>query len=245
LNKPDYISKPDWEILINKYKNSLEFLEEKLKNNYPVQYLIGSVEFYGYPIKVNEDVLIPRFETELLVEKIIKLINEKNINNPSILDVCTGSGCIAISLSKEIDSKVDALDISEKALEIAKYNAKKNNVNINFFQQDILGENIVGYYDIIISNPPYVKLDEEVGIETKYEPQIALFAKNNGLEFYDSIIKKSVNHLNKNGILAFEIGITQAKEIENMARKNFKNAIILTEKDYTNRDRFIFIINKE
>lgn len=245
MNKPDYISKPDWEILINKYKNSLEFLEEKLKNNYPVQYLIGSVEFYGYPIKVNEDVLIPRFETELLVEKIIKLINEKNINNPSILDVCTGSGCIAISLSKEIDSKVDALDISEKALEIAKYNAKKNNVNINFFQQDILGENIVGYYDIIISNPPYVKLDEEVGIETKYEPQIALFAKNNGLEFYDSIIKKSVNHLNKNGILAFEIGITQAKEIENMARKNFKNAIILTEKDYTNRDRFIFIINKE
>ncbi len=245
MNRPEYISKPDWEILLEKYSENIDYLEKKLNNNYPVQYLIGNVNFFGIDILVNESVLIPRYETELLVEKTIKLIKKYNINNPKILDIGTGSGCIAISLAKSLQSQVTGLDISKKALEVAEENAKQNNADIKFYQKDILEENIVDNYDVIVSNPPYVMESEIVDPKTKYEPQNALFAKNNGLEFYEAIIKKSVSHLNKNGLIAFEIGMTQGDAVANIAKSYYPKAKILVEKDYSKRDRYVFVINKE
>lgn len=245
MNKPDYISKPDWELLLKKYNNDYEFIKKQLENNYPVQYLIGDVEFFGNKLYVDENVLIPRFETELLVEKTIELIKDINIECPKILDIGTGSGCIAISLAKELHSQVKALDISEKALELASENAKLNNVDVEFIRKDILTEDLDDVYDIIISNPPYIKIGDEVDPKTKYEPQNALFALDNGLIFYKEIIKKSVGHLNRNSILAFEIGMEQATSIKEIAKKYYPNSMIKVEKDYLNRDRMLFIINKE
>ena len=245
MNRPDYISLPDWNILIHKYQNNLTFLEEKINQNYPVQYLIGDVEFYGNKIIVNENVLIPRFETELLVENTIKLIKETKVNNFKVLDIGTGSGCIAIAIAKETKTNVTAIDISEKALEVAKNNAKINNVDINFIKKDILNDFIKENYDLIISNPPYIMYGDIIDPKIKYEPQNALFADNNGLIFYEEIIKKSKGHLNKNGVLAFEIGMSQADAIKKFAKKAYPNSIIEVKKDYLDRDRMIFIINKD
>jgi len=245
LNRPDYISVPDWNILLDKYKNNLTYLEEKLNANYPVQYLIGDVDFYGNKIIVNENVLIPRFETELLVENTIKLLKQQNITKPEILDIGTGSGCIAISLAKELKTSVTAIDISEKALEVAVSNAKINNVDIKFLKKDILKEDITSNYDLIISNPPYIKIGDQVDPKTKYEPQNALFAENDGLVFYETIICKSKGHLNNYGILAFEIGMEQASSIKSIAKCIYPKSEIIIKKDYNNRDRMLFIINKD
>jgi len=241
LNKPDYISKPDWDLVLKEYDE--EFVINKLQENYPIQYLIGNVDFYGSQINVNENVLIPRFETELLVENTIRLLKEKNINNPKILDIGTGSGCIAITLAKNINSIVEAIDISPKAIEVAKSNALLNRVNINFKIKDILKDNLEDKYDLIISNPPYIKKGDLVDPQTKYEPQNALFAEHEGLIFYEEIIKKSVGHLNKNGILAFEIGMEQALSIKEIAKKYYPNSDFVIAQDYTNRDRMVFIHN--
>lgn len=242
MNKPEYISVPDWELLLSKY--SMEYIEQKLNENYPVQYLIGNVDFYDNIINVNENVLIPRYETELLVENTIKILKEKNINNPKILDIGTGSGCIAISLAKNLPSEVTAIDISKKAIDVAKSNAELNNVDINFIEKDILNEEIIGNYDLIISNPPYIKEGDTVDPQTKYEPQKALFAEHEGLIFYEEIIKKSVGHLNKKGILAFEIGMEQGDAVKEIVDKYYPNSEFILKQDYTNRDRTVFILNK-
>ncbi|MBQ9011874.1 MAG: peptide chain release factor N(5)-glutamine methyltransferase [Bacilli bacterium] len=161
-------------------KDKLEEGLQKLKQGLPVQYIVGNVNFYGNTIKVNPNVLIPRFETELLVQKTINYIN-KYFQNPKIIDLGTGSGAIAITLKKELNCKVDAVDISEKALETAKENAKINNTNINFFKSDML-ENVTEKYDVIISNQPYIAYDENIeDIVKNNEPAIALFAENEGL----------------------------------------------------------------
>lgn len=221
------------------YKDNLEEAIKKLEENYPIQYLIGYVDFYNTKISVNENVLIPRFETELLVEKTVKFLQKKKYQN--IIDLCTGSGAIAIALKKNTNLKIDACDISENALKIAKQNAIDNNTNINFFKLDILKEKIDKKYDCIISNPPYVKENEYVSKETKYEPQIALYAKNNGLEFYEEILKQAPFILNKKGTIIFEIGATQAKDIKKIAISYFPHASITVEKDYNIFDRFMFI----
>ena len=224
-------------------KDKLEEGLEKLKKGLPVQYIVGNVDFYGNTLKVNENVLIPRFETETLVEKTVNYA-KKYLKEPlKIIDLGTGSGAIAITLKKLLNSKIDALDISKKALEVAKENAKINNVEINFFQNDML-EGIEEKYDIIISNPPYIAYDEEVEeIVKNNEPSIALYAENNGLEYYEKILKKAKNNLNKPGIIAFEIGMKQGKEIKQLARKYFDIDKIKVEKDLTGKDRYIFIIN--
>lgn len=242
MNKPEYISLPDWELLLTKY--SMEYIAQKLNENYPVQYLIGNVDFYDNIINVNENVLIPRYETELLVENTIKILKKKNINNPKILDIGTGSGCIAISLAKNLPSEVTAIDISKKAIDVAKSNAEVNNIDINFIEKDILNEEIIGNYDLIISNPPYIKEGDTVDPQTKYEPQNALFAEHEGLIFYEEIIKKSVGHLNKNGILAFEIGMEQGDTVKEIVDKYYPNSEFILKQDYTNRDRMVFILNK-
>ena len=218
---------------------------KKLAKGYPVQYLIGNVEFYDTTIFVNKNVLIPRFETEYLVEKTINYLNKYQIDNPNILDLCTGSGCIAISLKTHISSSVDALDISSKSIKIAKKNAKYNDVDINFVVSDLENFEPDKKYDLIIANPPYVDITKEIDPKTKFEPAIALYAPLNGLYFYEIILKKYQRYLEDRYLLAFEIGEEQAKEISNIAKKYYKNAKILVEKDLCGKDRYLFITNCE
>lgn len=217
---------------------------KRLNNGEPVQYIVGNVDFYGYKINVNKNVLIPRFETEELVFKTINLI-KKNLNeNIKVLDIGTGSGCISIALKKEIPGlDITAVDISEDALLVAKNNALENNCEINFIKSDLFN-NIDDKYDLIISNPPYISYDEQImDIVKKNEPHLALYAKNNGLYFYEEIIKNSSNYLNDKNIIAFEIGYLQANEIKKMAHKYYPNSNIIIEKDMQEKDRFVFIIN--
>ena len=239
--KPDYISVPDWELLLKKYPNKEELLDKL--TNYPPQYLIGNVEFLGQTINVDKRVLIPRFETELLVDKTIKYAKELFNKKINVIDLGTGSGCIAISLKNNLDANVTALDISKDALDLAKKNAKLNNAEITFINNSMT-EDLQNNYDIIISNPPYIPYDGFVEEKVKKtEPNIALFADNNGLYFYEEIIKNSSNYLNDKNIIAFEIGYLQANEIKKMSHKYYPNSNIIIEKDMQEKDRFVFIIN--
>ena len=236
-------------------ENNIEYLKKYLKDKtldegiellnkgIPVQYIVGNVDFYGYNFKVNENVLIPRFETEELVEKTIKYINKYFNKKVDILDLGTGSGCIAITLKKELDCNVDAVDISPKALEIAKLNAKNNNVDITFYEGDMLSP-INKKYDVIIPNPPYIAYNEEImEIVKNNEPHTALYAEDNGLKYYKDIISNANKYLKEKSIIAFEIGEKQGKLILEYAKNYFKDSIITVEKDMQNRDRFVFIIN--
>ena len=214
---------------------------KELESGIPVQYIVGNVNFYGNTINVNKNVLIPRFETELLVDKTIKYIKTNFKNHVDILDIATGSGCIAITLKKEIYSTVDASDISEEALKVAQENALNNKVDINFINSDML-TNITKKYDIIISNPPYLtKEDDIMDIVKNNEPEIALYAKDNGLYYYDVILKNIKNNLKDKYLIAFEIGYTQGETIKNIALKYLDNINVKIEKDYSNKDRFVFI----
>lgn len=222
-------------------KDKLEEGLEQLKQGIPVQYIVGNIDFYGNTINVNKNVLIPRFETELLVDKTIKYIKTNFKHHVDILDIATGSGCIAITLKKEIDSTVDASDISESALKVAQENALNNKVDINFINSDML-TNIKKKYDIIISNPPYLtKEDDIMDIVKNNEPEIALYAKDNGLYYYDVILKNIKNNLKDKYFIAFEIGYTQGEAIKNIALKYLDNINVKIEKDYSNKDRFVFI----
>jgi len=228
-------------------KEKLEEGLKQLESGVPPQYIIGNVNFYGNTINVDKRVLIPRFETELLVEKTIKYIKKKYNNKEilSILDIGTGSGCIAITLKKELNANITGIDISEEALKVAKSNANINNVDINFYQSDIFS-NIKEKFDVIISNPPYIKFDEEImEIVKNNEPHLALYASNDGLYFYEEILKQCSKYLNKNFLICFEIGYTQGESIKDLANKYLSNINIKIEKDYSNKDRFIFIENIE
>ena len=244
MNLLNKIGSAELKALKKYYKGDLKEAEELLKKNYPIQYFLVFVEFYNCQIEVNENVLIPRYETEYLVEKSINLLKTKNVKKG--IDLCTGSGAIAIALAKNLKINMDACDISIKALEVAKKNALKNKVDINLFKKDILKDKIDGKYDFIISNPPYIKEWEYTSAETKYEPSIALYAKDNGLEFYKKILSFSKEILNPNGIIIFEIGDTLNEEIKKIALDIYPKAIITTEKDYNNFNRFMFIkMNKK
>ena len=189
---------------------------KELESGIPVQYIVGNTNFYGYDFKVNRNTLIPRFETELLVEKTYNYIKKYfNKDNIKILDIGTGSGCIAITLNKLLNSSdITGIDISSEALDVAKENNISNNTNVKFIESDIFS-NVSDKYDVIISNPPYISYgDTEVmDIVKNNEPHLALYAKDNGLYFYDKIIKDSSKYLNDKFIMAFEIGYKQGKDI--------------------------------
>jgi release factor glutamine methyltransferase len=211
----------------------------------PLQYITGSVEFYGLEIKVNKSVLIPRPETEILVETIINSVEkEKNID---ILDIGTGSGNIAISIAKNLpNSKISAIDSSTDALETAKENAKLNSVEdrIDFLNDSIL--NGINYsikkYDIIVSNPPYISRDEFGNLQPElkvYEPRTALTDESDGLSFFRIISSKTRSILKENGKLFFEVGKDQFKQVENILLENdFQNVTI--KKDYLNIERVVY-----
>jgi len=233
------IGSADLLLLKELYPDNFEEVLQKVKNHYPIQYLIGYVDFYNTKINVNENVLIPRFETELLVKYTLDFLKNKNIKN--LFDIGTGSGAIAIALKKRLNIFVDACDISEKSLQLASINAQDNKVSINFFKMDILNVIPDKKYDCLISNPPYLKENEIISPETKYEPQIALYARHSGLEFYERIISISPNILKPHGYIIFEIGATQASSITDIIKKYYQNAQITIKKDFNNFDRFMFI----
>lgn len=244
IAKPEYLTQNDWDLLTKKYKNMHRVLK-KLNKNYPVQYLIGNVSFYGYKIIVNKNVLIPRFETETLVEKTINYIKKYNLTEGNVLDIGTGSGCIPITLKKELENlNITAIDKSGKALKVAKKNIKNNKVNIALIKEDVFKYKPINKYDILISNPPYIDYDEIIDEKCKYEPKMALYAKNKGLSFYEYIIKTSKKYLNKKSILAFEIGYKQGAYLKKYTKKYFKDAKITVEKDLAGKDRYLFIINE-
>lgn len=234
----------DIEYLKKYYKGNIDEAIKRLNNGEPVQYIVGNVDFYKSNFIVNKNVLIPRFETEELVQNTINFIKEY-INKPKVLDIGTGSGAIAISIKKEIDSNVYATDISKEALEVAKENAKRNNVDINFINTNIY-DGINEKFDVVISNPPYIRYDEEIDeIVKNNEPHIALYADNNGLYFYEEILKNIKNILNDKYLIAFEIGKDQAEEINKLKDKYLPDSNILLKKDLEGRDRMIFIYNFE
>ena len=233
---------------LKKYLHKEDNLEEAIKRleaGEPVQYIVGDVNFYGNILKVNKNVLIPRRETEELVEKTTNYIKKYLKDNISIIDIGTGSGCIPIALKKLIPSlEVSAVDISSEALEVARENANINNVDITFLQSDVFS-NVTNKYDCIISNPPYIRYDEEImEIVSNNEPHLALFAEDNGLYFYKKIINESDMYLNDKFIIAFEIGEEQGQDIINIAKNKYPNAKVILEKDIQHFERFNFIINE-
>jgi len=220
----------------------LEVLDELKKGN-PVQHVIGEADFMDMVFEVNAEVLIPRPETEELVHWIIS--NNKN-NSPKILDVGTGSGCIAVSLAKYLsDAQVTALDVSENALKVAKLNAIKNSVNVDFINGNILELSEIdgAHYDIIVSNPPYVREQEKQLMNrnvTDFEPHLALFVSDNDpLLFYRTIAQKSRNWLNPNGQLYFEINQAFGNEIKDLLISNGYSDVEI-RKDINGKDRMAF-----
>lgn len=246
ISRMDLILNKEIEIPAYK-KNILEESLTRLIKGEPIQYVIGEAFFYKRIFNVNHHVLIPRQETEELVEIIIQ--ENKKINPLKILDICTGSGCIAISLQKEmLDSEVFALDVSEDALKIAKENATTLDAKITFLQKDILLkglDDLPQELDIIVSNPPYVTENEKTLMHTNvldFEPSLALFVKdNNPLLFYKEIAIKSFNLLKKEGSLYFEINEKFGKEIQTLLKDlNYSSVRIL--KDIKGKDRFVSCI---
>ena len=225
-------------------KEKLEDGIKQLEQGIPVQYIVGNVDFYTINVDVNKNVLIPRFETEELVDYTIKYIKEYLNENIKILDIGTGSGCIALSLKDNLkQAEIHACDISDDALEVAKNNSIKNKLEVKFIKSDIF-ENIKDKYDVIISNPPYIAYDEEImDIVKNNEPHTALYADNNGLYFYEKIIGNAKKYLKEKNIIAFEIGYKQANDIEKIANKYFPNSKIIVKKDLQQKDRFVFILN--
>lgn len=233
----------DVEYLKKYYKGNMEDALKRLNSGEPVQYIVGNVDFYGYNFLVNKDVLIPRFETEQLVEETIKYLKKMFNKNIDIVDLGTGSGCIAITLKKELDCNVTAVDISNDALKMAMENAKRNNCIIKFIQGDMLMP-LNKKYDCIISNPPYIRFDEKImDIVKNNEPAIALYADNEGLYYYEQILKKANQYLNAKYLIAFEIGQEQASDITDMAKIYLYHPMIEVKKDLQGLDRFIFITN--
>lgn len=219
------------------YKAAIEKRSERI----PLQYITGSQDFMGFQFKVDENVLIPRYDTEVVVEEAIKAI--KGVENPQILDVCTGSGCIAISLSKLVKgAKVRALDISEGALKVAKENNIDLEASVDFIQSDLF-ENISSdeKYDLIISNPPYIKTEVIKGLmaEVKnFEPMLALDGAEDGLKFYKKISEEAPGYLKAGGILVYEIGCDQAEEVSELLRQNGFTEIIV-KKDLAGLNRAV------
>jgi release factor glutamine methyltransferase len=229
------------------------FAVKDLKKYNPIQHILGKTDFYGMKFIVNEHVLIPRSETEELVQLIIKENQENSLlvtndsiltTQYSILDIGTGSGCIAIALKKNIsNASVNAIDVSEEALSVAKQNAELNNVSVNFIKQDILIVSDVSddeKFDVIVSNPPYIRELEKMQMSANvlnYEPHLALFVSDdNPLVFYKAIADFALKHLKSNGKLYFEINEYLGEETKKMMKnKGFKELILVKDINMKNR----------
>ena len=222
-------------------------IEKHIKEDVPLSHLVGFEYFYDRKFKVTKDVLSPRMETEELIYKVIEYVKATNKNNLKILDLCTGSGIIAITLKKELDQisiDVVASDISEEAIEVAKENAQYHDADVRFIQSDIFN-NINDKFDIIVSNPPYIDRKDEVTMKENvlnYDPHLALFAEEEGMYFYRNIVEQSANYLNENGVIFFEIGYDQKNKIIELADMNGYHAEVY--KDINGRYRMAFLVRK-
>ena len=222
-------------------------IEKHIKEDVPLSHLVGFEYFYDRKYKVTKDVLSPRMETEELIYKVIEYVNASNKNKFKILDLCTGSGIIAITLKKELEQvSVDiiASDISEEALEVAKENSQSHDATIKFIKSDIFN-NIDDKFDIIVSNPPYIDRKDEVTMQDNvlnYDPHLALFAEEEGMYFYRKIIEQANDYLNENGVIFFEIGYDQKDKIIKLADMNGYSAEVY--KDINGRDRMAFLVRK-
>ena len=216
----------------------------------PIQYILRQTEFMGLEFKLTEDVFIPRPETEILVETVLELASGLGLgaSGCKILDLGTGSGCVAVSLAKFLkDAKVTASDISPAALEVARENAKRNNVKIDFIQSDLFDtpNSQLLTSDLITCNPPYIPTAEidDLQPELSYEPRIALDGGKQGLDFYPKIIAAAADYLKSGGFLIIEIGFGQASSIKNIFQNSGNFEIIEVVKDYHNIDRVIVAKN--
>ena len=243
LNKPrEYLLVNDNKKLTLRQNVDYFKVIKKLIEGIPLQHITHQQEFMKLMFYVDENVLIPRSDTEILVEEVIKIA--KKINAKKILDLCTGSGAIAISLAKYIkEAQITATDISEKALRIAKLNARNNNVDdkITFISSNLFQNIPEEKYDIIVSNPPYIKrkVIESLDKEVKKEPIIALDGGKDGLEFYKKIIYSSYEYLKYKGYLCLEIGYDQKNEVIDLINKEGKYINIYSKKDLYDNDRIV------
>ena len=212
----------------------------RARTKIPVQYIIGLADFMGSKYVVNENVLIPRGETEQLVMRVLDILRSNNTKK--VLDIGTGSGCIPCAIAQGGDYYITSVDISPKALEVAKENVKRLELEkkIKLIESDLfsaLDKNTK--FDVIVSNPPYIPIGTELQKEVTFEPSTALFANDNGLEFYEKIIPQSREFLNDNGFIAFEIGYDQGDAVYKLLEQaGFKNIII--EKDIMGLDRIVY-----
>ncbi len=223
-------------------ENNFIALLHQREVHYPLQYIFGTWEFYGNRFYVGPGVLIPRADTEILVEAGIEAL--KDAENPKILDLCAGSGCIGISLGKVVkNSSVYLLEKYKEAMAYAEKNIALNETeNVKTFLGDIFGGDLNNEkYDLIISNPPYIAEDERkyLSKEVAFEPETALFAKNDGLEFYEAIVKNYKDSLNENGVMAFEVGFKQSDAVINIFKENGFSKIE-TRKDLNSITRVVF-----
>ena len=222
-------------------------IEKHIKEDVPLSHLVGFEYFYDRKFKVTKDVLSPRMETEELIYRVVEYVKSTKKNNLKILDLCTGSGIIAITLKKELSQfsiDVVASDISEEAIKVAKENAQSHDATTKFIQSDIFN-NIADKFDIIVSNPPYIDRKDEVTMQDnvlKYDPHLALFAEEEGMYFYRKIIEQANDYLNENGVIFFEIGYDQKDKIIKLADLNGYSAEVY--KDINGRDRMAFLVRK-
>ena len=243
LKKPrEYLIVYDGEILTLRQEVDYFKLIKRIASGIPVQHITHRQEFMKMDFYVDENVLIPRPDTEILVEEVIKIA--KRINAKKILDLCTGSGAIAVSIAKYIkDSQITAVDISEKALNIANKNAKENGVEgqITFVKSNLFENLANDKYDMIVSNPPYIKqgLIKKLDKEVQKEPEIALNGGIDGLDFYRKIIKKAYEFLKFNGYLCFEIGFDQKEDVIKLLEEEKKYINIYAKKDLCDNDRIV------
>lgn len=233
---------------LGKDKSALlsSILKRRIKDE-PLQYILGSTEFMGLKFIVDERVLIPRPETEILVEEALKIssrFSRSRARPPEILEVGSGSGCIAVSLAKNIAGcKITASDISADALEVSRKNAKLHQAQIEFIQSDLFSSLEGRSFDLIVSNPPYIPTRELKGLsrEISFEPALALDGGRDGLDFYRRIIGEAHRFLRKGGFLAVEIGFGQAGQIENILQKSGKFEIMEIIRDYNDIERVMVL----
>ena len=233
------------ELSVEQENRYFYLINKNINEDTPLSHLVGFDYFYDRKFKVTKDVLSPRMETEELIYKVLEYIKKSKKDSFRILDLCTGSGIIAITLKKEIVEKhteIVASDISEKALSIAIENANNNNANITFIKSDLF-DNISGKFDLIISNPPYISYKDKITIKDSvlnYDPHLALFAEEDGIYFYRKIIENAVHYLSKDGVIFFEIGYDQKEKIFELGKNN--NFITTVYKDINDRDRIAKLI---
>lgn len=223
---------------------------EKLLENNPIEYITNKKEFMNLELYVNQDVLIPRQDTEILVEEVINILQNIKAENIQILDMCTGSGAIAIALAKNVEKCiVDAADISSGALEVVRKNVVKNQVEdkINIINSDLFSKVPNKKYNLIVSNPPYIERNviENLDKQVQKEPIIALDGGEDGLDFYKKIINEASSYLESNGYLCFEIGYNQKNEVQNLLSNSGKYQNIYCKKDLCGNDRVVIAKKSE